>query len=382
MTSPLVISGAGPAGLAAALTIASAGGHPVVYERQRDVGGRFHGDFQGIENWTTQQDALEELAALGIEPTFEVTPFREAMFYDPTGREYRYRSPRPLFYLVRRGPEPGSLDWGLKQQARARGVEIRFNQSRNRLPEGGIVAQGPRGADAIAIGFVFETDMADGAFAVFSDRLAPKGYSYLLIHRGRGTVASCLFRDFHREKIYRERTIAFFRQTVGLTMKNERHFGGTGNFVYPPTGRRGRLLFVGEAAGFQDPLWGFGLRYAMLSGHLAALSLLEGHPERYDARWKKRLGGLMRSAMVNRYLYQRLGDDGYVRLMRRLGPDDDAGVWLRARYAWTPWKWLLFPMAKAAIRSNRREKICVREGCDCTWCHCHRTLDIEGKKRR
>ncbi|RMG55536.1 MAG: hypothetical protein D6723_02450, partial [Acidobacteria bacterium] len=177
MTSPLVITGAGPAGLAAALTVANAGGCPVVYERQRDVGGRFHGDFQGIENWTTRQDALEELTALGIEPTFETTPFREATFYDPAGREHHYRSSHPLFYLVRRGPESGTLDWGLKQQARARGVEIRFKQSRNRLPEGGIVAQGPRGADAIAVGYVFETDMADGAFAAFSDRLAPKGYA-------------------------------------------------------------------------------------------------------------------------------------------------------------------------------------------------------------
>lgn len=34
---------------------------------------------------------------------------------------------------------------------------------------------------------------------MLSDELAPKGYSYLLIHSGRGTVASCLFEDYHRD---------------------------------------------------------------------------------------------------------------------------------------------------------------------------------------
>lgn len=37
------ISGAGPAGLAAALVIAKAGGRAVVHEHNADVGGRFHG---------------------------------------------------------------------------------------------------------------------------------------------------------------------------------------------------------------------------------------------------------------------------------------------------------------------------------------------------
>ncbi len=61
------ISGAGPAGLAAALTVTAAGQRARVYERRSDVGGRFHGDFQGLENWTTDIDVLEELASLGID---------------------------------------------------------------------------------------------------------------------------------------------------------------------------------------------------------------------------------------------------------------------------------------------------------------------------
>ena len=61
------ISSAGPAGLAAAITAARAGQPVVVYEQRQDVGGRFHDDFQGLENWTTDGDVLEELASFGIE---------------------------------------------------------------------------------------------------------------------------------------------------------------------------------------------------------------------------------------------------------------------------------------------------------------------------
>jgi len=369
----IAISGAGPAGLAAALTIAKAGGKATVYERLRDVGGRFHGDFQGIENWTTQGDVLEELRRCGIEPSFEATPICDVVFFDPHGRQYQCRSHDPLFYLVRRGSEPGTLDHSLKMQALSAGAELRFSQAKEHLPEGGIVAQGPRGADAIAAGYVFETDMADCVFGAAADGLAAKGYSYLIVHKGRGTVASCLLADFHSERTYVARTLEFFQQKVGLRMKSEKRFGGVGNFFYPATARNGGMLFAGEAAGFQDALWGFGMRYAMLSGHLAARALLARQPEQYDRLWKKRLGGLMRTAVVNRLIYQRLGDIGYSAIMRRFNPATDLRAWLRVLYGPSFWKGLLFPLARkaAATRASRKEVVCVVDGCDCTWCHCH-----------
>ena len=75
--APVSISGAGPAGLAAAMTLARAGVPSVVREFRHDVGARFHGDFQGIENWTTPGDVFEELADLGLESRVELAPCRE-----------------------------------------------------------------------------------------------------------------------------------------------------------------------------------------------------------------------------------------------------------------------------------------------------------------
>src|SRR5262249_54715258 len=174
--------------------------------------------------------------------------------FDPEGREYRYRSSEPLFYLVARGPGPGTLDQALKKQALAAGVEIRFREPWPRLPEGGIVAGGPPAPHAIPGRDTLPTPHADGASGVLSDLLAPKGYAYLLISGGGGTVAACLFEDFHSERVYLERTVEFFRKRAGLAMRDPVRFGGAGNVLVPKTARQGGILFAGEAAGFQDAL--------------------------------------------------------------------------------------------------------------------------------
>src|SRR2546428_14093749 len=143
------VAGAGPAGLAAALTLARAGARPVVYERRHEVGARHHGDFQGLENYSTRGDVLEELAAIGIAAEFDCHPVAEAILYGPDGHAWRYRASTPLFFMVRRGVESGSLDQGPKRQALAFDIAPRL---RTALPvtDSGLRAPGPRGSVGIA----------------------------------------------------------------------------------------------------------------------------------------------------------------------------------------------------------------------------------------
>jgi len=346
MGGPVEIVGAGPAGLAAALTVVRYGRQAIVYERGDEVGRRFHGDFQGLENWTTRRDVLEELEDFGISPDFEHTPFRECLFWDAVGREYCVRSDRPLFYLVRRGPDPGSFDRSLKEKALAAGVEIRFQSPRTALGEGGIVAKGPDRADAIATGYIFDTDAPDGIFTVSSDRLAPGGYAYLLLRGGRGTVASCMFRAFSDKNLHVERTLEFFREKVGLQMGNARPFGGFCKLYHKGSARMGNQLYAGEAAGFQDALLGFGMRFAILSGYLAARALLEGDGSDYDHLWQQRFGRLLKLGAVNRRLYDMFGDRGYACLLRRVGGAADARDWLRRYYGRGRLKSLFYPLVR------------------------------------
>ena len=329
---PIEISGAGPAGLTAALAAVAAGRRARVYERRADVGARFHGDFQGLENWTVTTDVLEELAGLGVAVDFEHLPVHEVVVFDPRARPRSFRSQRPLYYLVRRGSQPGSLDHALKLQAQTAGVELRFGHTAPSPLRTGIVTVGPRRADAIAAGYLFETDMADGAYAAVSDRLAPKGYAYLLVWNGRGTVATCMFEGFAHAWRYVARTVAFFEEHVGLRMRAPRRFGGTGNFFIPRSVRRGEVLYAGEAAGMQDPLFGFGIRYAMVSGAQAGRALALGRPEHYERQWRRRLRPAHETGVVQRWIYERLGDRGYQAVMARYPQGRDVRDWLHRAY--------------------------------------------------
>ena len=208
--------------------------------------------------------------------------------------------------MVERGPGPGTLDSALLEQARALGVEVRFGSRLERLEPPGVLATGPKAADAIAVGYHFDTDMPDGFWAICDDALAPQGYAYLLVMRGRGTVKSCMFSGFKSERLHVERTVEAFRRLVGLQMRDARPHGGVGNFRVPASVLAGGRPVAGEEAGFQDALWGFGMRLAIRSGVLAARALIEGAD--YDALWRLEIAPWQRTSIVNRSLYGLLGN--------------------------------------------------------------------------
>jgi len=375
MTTTVEIVGAGPAGLSAALAARASGAEVLVHEKRPDVGARFHGDFQGLENWTSDVDVLSELEALGIETTFDHTPVYDLVCFDPDGVAHAVHAPVPIFYLVRRGSDPGTLDHALKTQALNAGITIRFDSRHRHVRNGGVVAEGPHRADAIATGYVFDTDMANGCYAAIADRLAPAGYSYLLVDRGRGTVATCLSDRFHDEARYLDNTVEFFKQTVGLRWQNAKRFGGSGNYdrvQYPIIGDR---LYAGEAAGFQDALFGFGLRYAIASGHLAGAA--RGSPTDYLRQCQTRLCGLNAASAFNRWLYDRLGDRGRSVVLRRGVAGRDPRRLLQRIYAPAPWKTAL---ARWLPRAPLLAIEHLRSDCDCTWCRCCREAQATSER--
>jgi len=360
------IAGAGPAGLAAAITLAHAGRKVIVHETQKEVGHRFGGDYQGIENWTTQEDALTVLEKLGITTEFSAMPCRNGTVFDPHDKRYEIKSDEILFYIVERGPGPDSLDSALLRQAQSLGVEVRFNSRLRHIAGDGILAAGPRAADAIAVGYHFETDMADGYWAICDDALAPQGYAYLLVMNGKGTVKSCMFSGFKQEKLYVQRTLEAFQRLVGLEMKNPQSHGGSGNFRIPLSAYSGSHPLVGEQAGFQDTLWGFGMRLAISSGVLAAQSLLNG--ENYDALWQHELKPQMETSVVNRALFSVSGRYGYSWFLRQLVTKSNLRESLRQQYQPSWPKRLLSPWARRRYESKRKDVTCDHVDCHCVWC--------------
>ena len=331
MTDAIRILGAGPAGLTAAIALAKGGRQVEVFERRSQVGARFHDDYQGLENWSVEQDVLDELGEFGIEPDFTCRPFSEGRLYNPRLDYKDIRLARTLFYLVKRGAGPDTLDSALERQATRLGVKVFYNQT---LPnhEADIVATGPRDPRAVAAGVTFNTNHDDFACVAVGDSVAPQGYAYLLVANGQGTLATVLFTQFRRASDCLDRTLDMFVHELHLETSNCQRWGGYGTFHTPMTAVKGKSLLVGEAAGFQDFLFGFGIRSAMLSGCLAARSVTTG--ESYDRLWRQRLQRLIRSSDVNRGLYARLGRIAYYGLWTVLGFGPRPDLVMRWLYNW------------------------------------------------
>ncbi|MBU2584183.1 MAG: NAD(P)/FAD-dependent oxidoreductase [Bacteroidetes bacterium] len=363
----ITIVGAGPGGLTAAISLAKSGYYVNLYEQNNDVGLRFNGDFQGLENWSDEEDTLEILDHLGIKINFLCHPYsgNDGWFIGPKGEKVQVKTSRPLFYLIQRGADEKSLDQGLKQQALDTGVKIIWNEKLESVKDDFvIVGTGPKAADAIAKGIVFNTSIKDIFLGFIDNRIAPKAYAYLLVNSGRATFATCMFEDFKNEKLYFDRSLNTMKSVIDIDIREEIEFGGFANFFSEPIiSKNHRILYTGENAGFQDALWGFGIKYAMLSGYYAAQSII--HNQGYDELCKKNLFPKLQTSLSNRWIFAHLYNIGYSFILNRM---EDVIPLLRKHFNSSLSKRLIYKFARRWYHTRLIDKQCMHEHCDCVWC--------------
>lgn len=336
------ILGAGPAGLSAAINLAREGYSVDIFEKNQDVGERVNRNIQGLENWSTEEDIIDEFKKMNIKSNFEYEPFKKLRITN-TKKNWDFLCKRPAFYLINRGTDENSFDMGLKEQALENGVNIRFGET---LPidEVDLVATGPdsKWKFAAARGYIFNTDHENIAVGLVNNYHAYKGYSYLLISNGLGCIATVLFEGFNDLNKYFNRTLTAFTGEYDLTIENKSKFAGFGSFSSKIVNPKNKI-FIGEKAGFQDVLWGFGIRNAVKSGFLAAKSILED--DDYYSLVKKYFKPRLNASLVNRFFWEKLASNNYSIILNRIHNSDDPLKYLRSFHNFNFIQKISYPLA-------------------------------------
>jgi len=380
------IAGAGPSGLAAAIALARAGRNVEVHEAKRDVGTRFIGDLQIIEGASESEPVPDFLDRLGIERNFYFRAANWATFYDHRNKGRVIRSDKPYGWFIHRGAEEGTLDRGLLAQAQAAGAKVIFN-SRLSPDQADIVATGPASPDGLAkemtwrmgenvdrtlqsgnVGRTLQSDAAESRTGesdlrkpippelidvYFNHKLAPGGYSYLFILDGIATFGCAIVADFKRIDSYFDHSLAAAKRLHNLEIPADARTGYSYmNFHLKQQSTSNGSRFVGEAAGFQDYLFGLGIRYALTSGSLAARSILEERD--YDELWRHELGTKQETSLVNRFLYESGGNFGLSMFVRQASRAKDFHRYLSGWHRSSWWKKMLSPAVKKFWKHDGR----------------------------
>lgn len=295
------ILGAGLSGLTCAINLARAGYSVEVYEKCSKVGGHYKQNPQMLPNWFSYQDVIEELEACGIKIGW-LNKIKQVEIYLKDQKVVFYGKKISVGYTILRGGD-GSFEQDLARQAESLGVKIITNCDKNVQTD--VIATGASKILTVGYGQVFKGNFdPEKLKVVFNPDWCPSvGYCYFFPHsREVATVKTS--KTLKDEGVDVKKNLEEFKkQYLGEKIRRENFlydFGTKRSFGVPKTAKTaGGALLVGEAAGFQDELFRFGIRYAIISGFLAAESIIKGLD--YDKLWKKRLmGEFKRTAKVRR----------------------------------------------------------------------------------
>jgi len=278
----ITVVGAGPAGLTAAIVLRREGYRVVVREKERQVGGP-PGWHPSAHDTPVAVPGLWDYIGIDCSPCFKdgTENFRFFM-----GNEEMPIKPEQTLWVVERGSRATSLDSFLFRLAGKEGVDFEFARPFSaeefaRAPENTIVATGlsPEAYQALEIpsavyaGYWASTDTdpdivsASIYFGAFS-----KEYGYSSAINGLWYVLL-----FTRKEVAPEHLEAFKRLVVDKEGKRFDRWHRFKGFTpkTPQLLHQDRLILAGTLAGVVEPAIGFGITGALLSGKIAALTVMD-----------------------------------------------------------------------------------------------------------
>ncbi|MFX0097880.1 MAG: NAD(P)/FAD-dependent oxidoreductase, partial [Candidatus Hodarchaeota archaeon] len=284
--------------------LAQEGFDVLVLEKSKEIGGSINENLQGFPFY--------EVSRLNIDVPKD-NPVRNATLTSSKERSFQLNFEKPICYLVLRG-SGDSFDSHLANQAMDVGAEIELNSeavgvrsSKERLlsirTKNGKVFKGRYfvGADGvfsasrrmvglspleikgISYGMKMENVEIDALsiHGIFNSEVAPRGYGYVIGYPGgRFATVAVSTRPKYSSKNIKE----YFRLLLGLIkpiMKNAKEVQPFVGSVTCNDGShrvvRKNILFIGEAGGFQDPTFGFGMAPSIRSATIASQAISKSH---------------------------------------------------------------------------------------------------------
>jgi hypothetical protein len=309
------ILGGGIAGLCAAIKLAQWGFKVEVHEK-KDSCGKLTNDFQFLENWTFDRDAIDFLLDVNISTDFYVKPWSACDFYSPSLQKYEGKARRILMYLVKRGSAPDSIDSALLRQAILNNVRVHF-KSNMVSQEADIIATGCREPSWLANGVKFPLIHQDKSIALLNNDLSAQAYSYFIVNDNTAEIVCVNSIGTEDQGLRLQSTIEVFENLLKLKIpETYERFAAPVDFHFRKPPRSGKSLLVGEAAGFQDYLFGFGMVFAFLSGYLAAKSIKEGKD--YEQLCANFFGPQLKIGLTNRRFFESLSNKQFENMIKIL----------------------------------------------------------------
>jgi len=313
------ILGGGISGLTAAINLKKAGFNVEVYEK-KNYCGKPTNDFQFLENWIYNEDVLSSLRKINIKTDFYIKPWRNQEILAPSLRRYSGESSNNLMYLIKRGKIKDSIDRSLEMQAKNNEVKIIYN-SKLKLSQADIIAIGPKKSTFIATGIKFKLKHLDRNICILDNNLSLKVYSYFIVNDNIGEIVCINPVGIKDCKSRLGMTVKIFEKVLNTKIKNiEENFSGIVNFDFMHKAKINNQYFLGEAAGFQDCLFGFGMVYAFKSGYCAAKSIIEDTD--YNELWKKDFLKYLKISSNNRKVYEKLSNKNFEELIKLLNSEN------------------------------------------------------------
>ena len=317
------IVGAGLAGLVAATTAARLGEDVDVYEVKQRLLPSTGPHTEALRNYQSI-DAVEELRSFG----FQIRPFAEV--YSAVRRSEHYENVLrgKSYYLFMRGREAYTVDQQLFQEATSLGV--RFHLGAKAPPEVDIIASGPPrlSFNMLAAGFTFTAEGSSldshTVIALLDNTVAPGGYLAITPGVEYHSIYSGSWTDLDYDRVLAMAKKAFERPWVREILGSSRwvdKIHGTAYYARDPiaTAVRDRSLQVGEAGGFQDAVAAYGFRYAVITGALAAQSIVDGLD--FQTLLRNHFKDEFERAFLYRQKLDKSTNKDFDEIVRSLGPD-------------------------------------------------------------